>query len=387
MQKMLKRALSVAIAVSVLSGCASEEAVIHMAPLPVVQNTFTPKVDWSHQVGNGIGSYYSRLTPAVGYGKVFVADRDGLVEALDPATGKVLWQTNLEKKDVIAKLEGGITLAYGKLYIGTGNARVISLDAETGKVIWNAPAIGTVLSKPLVEQNLVVVNTSRGILEALDANDGTSKWTISSDVPSLTIRGNSSPVGISDGVFWGQPNGRLSGAIINSGQLIWQEQISVPKGATEMARLVDVNATPIAVGDILFAVGYNGNLEAINARSGDVIWKKPYSSINNMAFHNNVLFLVTAKGHIVAVNAETGQQLWENSQLQYRRVTAPTWIDGKLVVGDGEGYLHWLNPETGKLTAQEEINSSGFSIPPVVLQDGSYLVITRNGEVNKMQMP
>ena len=99
------------------------------------------------------------------------------------------------------------------------------------------------------------------------------------------------------------------------------------------------------------------------------------------------MFLVTAKGHIVAVNAETGQQLWENSQLQYRRVTAPTWIDGKLVVGDGEGYLHWLNPETGKLTAQEEINSSGFSIPPVVLQDGSYLVITRNGEVNKMQMP
>lgn len=37
MQKVFKRALTVALAIGVLAGCASEEDSIHMAPLPVVK--------------------------------------------------------------------------------------------------------------------------------------------------------------------------------------------------------------------------------------------------------------------------------------------------------------------------------------------------------------
>lgn len=105
MHKVLKRALAVAIAVSVLSGCASEVDSIHMAPLPKVDNTFTPKTDWSRSVGDGVSGYYSKLTPVVGQGKIFVADRNGLVEALDPNNGKVLWKNDLKKTRALKFLE------------------------------------------------------------------------------------------------------------------------------------------------------------------------------------------------------------------------------------------------------------------------------------------
>ena len=124
MKLMFKRALSVVVMAAALGGCASETPVVHMAPLPVVTNAFALKTVWSTQVGNGVGTFFSHLSPAMGYGKVFVADRNGLIEALDPATGKVLWQTNLEKDKTSVKLDGGLSLGFGKIFVEIGRAHV-----------------------------------------------------------------------------------------------------------------------------------------------------------------------------------------------------------------------------------------------------------------------
>lgn len=385
MHKVLKRALAVAVAVSVLSGCASEVDSIHMAPLPKVDNSFTPKTDWSRSVGDGVSGYYSKLTPVVSQNKVFVADRNGLVEALNPSNGKVLWENDLEK-DTPVKISGGLVLAEGKIFMGTENADVIALDAETGKEVWRAKVAGEVLSKPLVDSGIVVVNTSSGVLQALNADTGKSKWQISNEIPTLTLRGTSSPVAIAGGVFWGLSNGRLEGAILNNGQVLWQQTISTPKGSTEIDRLVDVDAAPVIAGDRLYAIGYNGSLVSIDLRSGQIAWKRNYSSATNFVVDGNELFLVTSKDHIVAVDARSGTELWQNKDLQYRQLSAPAVIDGYLVTGDAEGYLHWLDTQSGEFVSQESIDGSGIAVPPVALDNNGFIVVTRDGEINKMQI-
>ncbi|HIF9242413.1 TPA: outer membrane protein assembly factor BamB [Photobacterium damselae] len=385
MQKVFKRALTVALAIGVLAGCASEEDSIHMAPLPVVKNAFTPETLWSDSVGDGVAGYFSRLTPAIGDGKIFVADRDGLVEALDPSNGKVLWKQDFEG-DTSAKLSGGIVYSSGVIYIGSENADVLAINAENGDEIWRAKVQGEVLSKPLVDEGLVVVNTSNGFLQALDVSTGESKWQISSEVPTLTLRGDSSPVAISGGVFWGQANGRLAGALMHNGQLLWQQAIAAPKGATEIDRLVDVDATPVIAGDRLYAIGYNGSLVSIELRTGQIAWKRNYSSATNFIVDANTLYLVTEKDHIVAVDARSGTEIWQNKDLEYRQLTAPAAIDGYLVVGDAEGYLHWLDQSTGDFVSQESIGGGGMSVPPVALDDDAFIVSTRDGKIKKMQI-
>lgn len=385
MQKVLKQAISVALAVGILTGCAGDEDTIQMAPLPVVESSFVPVQSWNGKVGSGIDHYFSKLRPALGYGKLFVADRDGVVKALDPDTGAVIWEQDLET-DFSARLAGGITLSYGKVFIGSENAEVIALDEETGELSWRAAVEGEVLSKPLVDEGLVIVNTSRGILQALDANTGDSKWQLGSEVPTLTLRGDSSPVSIAGGVFWGQANGRLAGALMGNGQLLWQQPIGSPKGATEIDRLVDVDATPVIAGERLYAVGYNGNLVSIDLRTGQPAWKRSYSSATDFVIEGNQLFLITEQDHIIAVDIRSGTELWSNNALEYRLLSAPTIIDGYLVVGDSEGYLHWLDPVSGDFVAQQEVDGGGIAVPPLVLNDG-YLVITRDGRINKMQMP
>jgi len=365
-------------------GCASEEDTIVMAPLPIVNSQFIPKGEWSTTVGEGVGHYFSKLKPVYAYDKVFVASRSGVVKALEPTTGKAIWSQDLEQ-DGSARLSGGVTASYGKLFIGSENGQVIALNQETGEELWRSTVEGEVLAAPVTEANLVMVHTSRGALIALDQAEGEEKWTISTEVPSLTLRGDSTPVAISGGVFWGTANGRLAAAIVERGQLIWQQPVGTPKGSTEIDRLVDSDASPILIGGMLYTVGINGQLVAIDLRSGAPTWKRTYSSATDMATDGDQIYLVTDKDHLVAVDARSGTEIWSNDQLEYRQLTAPSLVDGKLVVGDSEGYLHWLDTESGEFVAQQMVDSSGFAVGPITLDEG-YLIVTRSGAVKKLQI-
>lgn len=366
----------------ILAGCASEEDTIVMAPLPQVDSQFTPSSEWSTSIGDGVGHYFSKLSPVMANDTLFVASRDGLVKALDPENGKQKWQVNLEE-DVVARLSGGITAAYENLYIGSENGEVIALDQDTGDVIWRIEVGGEVLAKPIADSGLIIVNTSRGTLIALDESTGEQRWALSTEVPNLTLRGDSTPTAIGGGVFWGTANGRLAAAIVERGQLIWQQPVGTPKGATEIDRLVDVDSSPIVLGGTLFTVGYNGQLIAIDLRSANPIWKRNYSSATDIATDGSRIFVITEKDHVVAVDARSGTELWENSKLEYRQLTAPVLVDNYLVVGDTLGYLHWMDRSTGEFVAQQFVDDSGFAVGPTLLSDG-YVITTRNGDVKKL---
>ena len=94
------------------------------------------------------------------------------------------------------------------------------------------------------------------------------------------------------------------------------------------------------IGSTLYTIGYNGQLIAIDLREGKPMWKRNYSSATDMATDGGRLFLVTDNDHLVAVDARSGTELWTNNKLENRLLTAPKIIDGYIVVGDSEGYLH-----------------------------------------------
>lgn len=382
MNRFVKKVLLSISVLGLLAGCSSEEDTVVMAPLPKVQSEFTPKSLWSSQIGDGVGQFFSKLSPVYAYDNLFVASRDGVVKALDPETGNVVWEVDLQG-DTTARLSGGIAAAYQKLYLGSENGEVIALDVKTGEEVWRTKVNGEVLANPVADASLIMVHTSQGTMVALEQASGEERWTISTDVPNLTLRGDSAPSTVSGGVFWGTANGRLAAAIVERGQLIWQQPVGTPKGATEIDRLVDVDSSPIILGGTLYTVGFNGQLISIDLRSGNPIWKRNYSSATDMATDNRSLFLVTDKDHVVAVDARSGTELWENDLLENRLLTAPVIVDGYLVVGDSLGYLHWLDRETGNFVSQQLTNDSGLSVGPTMVP-GGYVIVNRDGEIKKL---
>ena len=376
------------LSVTLLSGCSlfsGEEDVVKMSPLPTVENQFTPSTAWDVSVGSGIGDFYSNLHPAYADSVVYAADRKGTVKALNADDGKEVWSVNLAEKDgwfsrKPALLSGGLTVAGGHVYVGSEKAQVYALDAGDGAVVWKTTAAGEVLSRPTVSDGLVLVHTSNGQLQALDENSGVVKWTVNLDMPALSLRGESAPAVAYGAAIVGGDNGRVSAVLMQQGQMIWQQRISQATGSTEIDRLSDVDTTPVIVNGVVYALAYNGNLTALDLRSGQIMWKRELGSVNDFIVDGNRIYLVDQNDRVLALTTDGGVTLWTQSDLLHRLLTSPALYNGNLVVGDSEGYLHWLNVEDGRFVAQQKVDSSGFLTEPVSA-DGKLLIQAKDGTV------
>lgn len=376
------------LSVTLLSGCSlfsGEEDVVKMSPLPTVENQFTPSTAWDVSVGSGIGDFYSNLHPAYADSVVYAADRKGTVKAVNADDGKEVWSVNLAEKDgwfsrKPALLSGGLTVSGGHVYVGSEKAQVYALDAGDGSIVWQTTAAGEVLSRPTASDGLVLVHTSNGQLQALDENSGVVKWTVNLDMPALSLRGESAPAVAYGAAIVGGDNGRVSAVLMQQGQLIWQQRISQATGTTEIDRLSDVDTTPVIVNGVVYALAYNGNLTALDLRSGQILWKCELGSVNDFIVDGNRIYIVDQNDRILALTTDGGVTLWTQSDLLHRLLTAPALYNGSLVVGDSEGYMHWVNPEDGRFEAQQKVDSSGFLTEPVIA-DGKLLIQAKDGTV------
>lgn len=374
------------LSVTLLSGCSlfsGEEDVVTMSPLPTVENQFEPSTAWSTSVGDGIGDFYSNLHPASADGIVYAADRKGRVKALNADDGKEVWSVNLAEKSgwlsrTPALLSGGVTVAGGHVYIGSEKAQVYALNASDGSIAWQTRVAGETLSRPVVSDGMVLVHTANGQLQALNETDGAVKWTVNLDMPALSLRGESAPATAFGAAIVGGDNGRVSAVLMQQGQLIWQQRISQATGPTEIDRLSDVDTTPVIVNGVVYALAYNGNLTAMDLRSGQIMWKRELGSVNDFIVDGNRIYLVDQNDRVLALSTEGGVTLWTQSDLLHRLLTAPALYNGSLVVGDSEGYMHWIDPSNGRFVAQAKVDSSGFLTEPVSV-DGKLLIQAKDG--------
>ncbi|MBE5252093.1 MAG: outer membrane protein assembly factor BamB [Enterobacterales bacterium endosymbiont of Blomia tropicalis] len=377
------------ISVTLLSGCSlfsGEEDAVKMAPLPKVENQFTPQEVWSTSVGDGVGDFYSNLHPAWQEGTVYAADRFGIIKALDAANGKEKWKVDLSEKTGFfsknrsALLSGGLTVNGDRLYAGSERGQVYALNSSDGKIDWQTKVAGEALSRPVVSDGLVLIHTSNGMLQGLDQNSGAIKWSVNLDMPALSLRGESAPAVAFGGAIVGGDNGRVSAVIMNQGQLIWQQRISQPSGATEIDRLNDVDTTPVVVNGVVYALAYNGDLTALDLRSGQILWKREIGGVKDLIVDAGRIYLIDQDDRVIALNADGGVAIWRQSDLLHRNLTSPVLYNGYIVVGDSEGYLHWMNTTDGRFVAQQKLDSSGFQTEPVVASD-KLLIQSKDGEV------
>lgn len=385
----------VLLAAVVLAACSSKEELV----LPPVTNIISPKVVWDHDLGSGVAHYESKLTPIIVNDTVYAASREGLVAAYELQSGKRKWQFDLRKPDGSsmwssisdvwsgdnARISGGLSYGYDKLYFGTENGDVVALSPE-GKLVWRVEVKGEVLARPAVGEGLVVIATGAGTLVALHPDSGEQRWQFENEQPALTLRGVSEPLIEAGGVIYGSGSGHLGVLIADRGYQAWEEQIAVPKGSTDLSRLVDVDARSVVRGGVVYSIAYNGELVALELRSGRQLWKRDYASFRNLSAAGDILYLVDSTGRIYSVDSRNGTELWSQQGLHKHFLTAPVVYKDYLVVGDREGNLHWLNRNTGDFVARQSMDSSGFYTEAVT--DGSYLLVqSRSGELVLLQTP
>lgn len=327
------------------------------------------EVLWKETVGVGADEQSLKLVAAVGDGKIMAADRNGLVQARDLRTGDLLWEADLEMH-----LSAGPGVDGGMVIVGSSDADVVALNTGNGAQLWKAKVTSEVLSVPVAANNVVVVRTTDGAIIALNEKTGAKLWSYEVTVPTLSVRGAGKPIIVEDTVIAGYDNGKLIALRLADGKFVWEASVSIPKGRSEVERLVDVDVDPVSAGGVAYVASYHGGASAVSELDGDVLWRnETISSSTGLSNDWRYLYLSDSESDIWQLDQRSGSSLWKQKELHQRRVSAPAVNDSTVVVGDFEGYVHWLSTIDGRQLARVQVTDGPIVVKPIVVDNVIYV--------------
>lgn len=340
---------------------------------PTELTELTPEIEidvlWKKSVGDGANGHALKLVPAAGYGAILAADRDGLVQSRDLNSGDLNWEAETE-----FDFSGGPGLGNGTVVLGTSDAEVVALNLENGDLLWTAGVSSEVLSVPAIAQGVVVVRTIDGTVTALDEKSGDKLWSYEQAVPALSVRGTGSLLISGDNVVGGYDNGKLIALRLADGKHVWETSVVIPSGRSEVERLVDLDVDPIETDGVIYIASYQSGIAAALALDGDVIWRnETISSSSGMANDWRYLYLTDSKSDVWQLDQRSGASLWKQKELHQRKLTAPATYENYVVVGDFEGYVHWLSTNDGRQLARVHVADSAMDAKPLVVDNTVYV--------------
>ena len=289
---------------------------------------------WSFPASRSSAQYYA--APAVDDGRVVIGDFGaaggmfspkiivhilGLQE--QPTTPATIWdQSGLAADKIVAP-----PLVVGdQVFVGTADNHVFALNTDTGAPLWDAPFVAenAIWGQPAFADGTLYVSSLDGNVYALDAETGAKlgQWETSGAV-------SGSPVIVGDRIYVGSFDSQLH-ALDRSqfGSEIWA--YTTPDW---------VWGAPAVVDGAVFFGDLQGNVFALNADTGDLLWQKavlgPIQTspivADGLVYFVSQGNLASSNGQITAFSTDVGAQLWQQAApgLVY---TTPVMVDNTLVV-------------------------------------------------------
>ena len=320
----------------------------------------TGKIIWRFNAGSGVHS-----SPAVAGGLIIAASLGGRIFAVDQAAGRLRWsmQTGDTLPRNIAPAGGWDLLVSSPVIIGNTvviggqDGIVYALDLATGRVKWRGKTNGKVRGTPAVSEGVVVAGSWDGRVYAYDLATGAQKWVnrTAGDTMNLKAFGfdrlaiQGSPAILGGQVFIGSRDGGLYGIDFKTGERQWR--------ATHRGSWVVGSATA-EPGRVTVGSSDGHFVHAVDPATGKDIWRAE-TGMNVLASPLRVADLTIIGlyhtdgpgGGIWALDAATGAVRWK-LDLDAAVMSSPVAADGELYVGTEDGSIvaiEQANPRAPKL--------------------------------------
>ena len=305
---------------------------------------------------------------------VFVFDSKGEIKALSN-DGKRIWNKKLN-----LDISTGITLGFNKLLLSSSNGEVFCLSKDSGEIIWQYSTSGEVLSPPATNGDIVAIQSIDGRVTAVDLDTGEFRWDYRSVIPNLTLRGTSEPSFNEGFLYVGFANGNLAKIEPRSGVTQWEIPITTSQETSEIGRIVDIDGNFVFSSGIAFVATFQGDIAALDSRSGRFIWKEKTSTANDLLSSRGKIIVVDEKDQVLAYSQNSGNLEWFNKDFFLRDLSSPNKLKSLVVYGDYQGFLHALDISMGEQVARKRVSRS--KIISISTKDENVLTLDSKGKLS-----
>jgi outer membrane protein assembly factor BamB len=330
---------------------------------------------WNVDAGTGSSSY-GRLTasPVVYDGRVYTLDAAAHVSAFATSGGTAVWRVSLTpqgERDAEG-YGGGLAADNGRLYAATGFGNVAALDPTTGRKLWEKNIGVPVRASPTAAEEKVFIVTTEGSVFALSGADGNELWNFRGLPEKTSIISNPSPAIDSGILVVPYPSGELVALRVADGANIWTESLSRTRSASSLASLGDA-ARPVIDNGTVFAVGHAGRMIATQSRTGERLWSLSIPGTQAPWVAGETVFVVDTSGQLLAITRRDGKVEWTVKLPGATTWSGPTLAGGILWLVSNKGQLLGVEATTGRIASQQDLGAPVY-VAPIVAGNRMYVL-------------
>ena len=349
---------------ALLVACSSDK------PKPTPLEPVAPKIAGRQVWQAKLTGVQFPLVVAARDGSFIVAGDDGNVLSLEVATGRELWRVQ-----VGSGVSAGVGTDGRFTSVVTRGHEVVTI--EQGRVLWKAKLSGRVMTAPLVAGERVFVMGVDRAVHAFDATDGKKLWVLQRPGDALTLGQAGVVSAVRDTLVVGQ-GPRMTGVDPSRGTVRWEASVANPRGTNEVERLADLVGPAARVGNALCARAFQATVGCVDAVRGSLMWSRNASGSQSIGADDRVVVAGDGSDRLSGWRQGTGELLWTNERLLFRGLSGVLVAGRTAVVGDAQGFVHFLDREDGQPLLRLSTDGSGVVGAPVV-QGATMLVVTRAG--------
>ncbi|MEC8669190.1 MAG: PQQ-binding-like beta-propeller repeat protein [Pseudomonadota bacterium] len=348
-----------------------------------------PGLIWSANIGAG-DARKARITadPVVADGRVFALDSSAKVTAVTTG-GAAVWTRDLTPPGDNSgdATGGGLAFGAGKLFVSTGFGLLTALDPATGAILWEQDLDATGTGTPTVAGDLVYIVSGDATAWAIDVNSGRIKWQMAATPNRNNLIGGPAPAVTGDTVIFAHSSGEVQAVSRTGGVQTWGALVAGRRPNFAKSVVGDISGDPVVSGGRVYVGVQSGATVALEEATGQQLWSVQEGAMSPVWVAGNAVFLVSDLNEVVRVSAETGERVWatklplfvKERPRRLRSVYAhygPILAGNRLVVASSDGALRMIDPASGEITGQVEI-PGGASSNPVVAGGVLYVMNTR----------
>jgi outer membrane protein assembly factor BamB len=358
-----------------------------------------PQLIWSADIGAGDAKRRRLITgPIVAGGRIFTLDAAGQVTAVTRA-GQIAWTRSLVPTDAVPDggTGGGFAEAGGVLFVTTGFGDVWALDPASGRTLWQKTLEAPIRAAPAVADGRVIVVQRDDTAYALDARSGGILWRVQG-VGGPGLLGGASPA--IDGQLAVIPfaSGEVLGVLARNGLTVWGTAVTGGRPGVARNNITDISGDPVIDGDVIFASNQAGRTIRLDGRTGERAWTIAEGSYGPAWPVGGSVFLLSDEGALVRADAATGELLWlvqlpelfpnpgwfgRGKPFKTVAYYGPVLAGGRLWVAGADGLLRAFDPANGAQLAQLPLPGGAAAQPAVA--GGVMYVVSQDGKLLAFQ--
>ena len=353
----------------------------------------TPQRVWSVGIGAGDGRK-NRITadPVVADGRVYTLDAVARVSAVT-TDGSLSWTRDLLPAGDGGSDASGGGLAYGggKLFVNSGFGLVTALNPATGEMLWQQNLRATGTGAPSVYGDLVYLVAGDDVAWALDTDTGRIAWQLAATPDLNNVQGGPAPALTEKYAIFAFGANELQGAFRKGGLRLWDAQVPGQRKGYSGARVGDITGDPVIDGKTVYVGTHSGRTVALNLGNGERIWTATDGALGPVWPAGGSVFLVSDRNELLRLDAETGDRIWGRplpffTKERPRRQSeifahhGPIIAGGQLIVASSDGQIRFFDPESGAQTGSVDLPGGATSNP--VVAGGTLYVVSTNGQLH-----